>query len=332
MSRLSDEAAPSSQSQSAALWKEESDVSRKGTKSLFQVTLLGISLVLGGQCVFWNTALQMGTIEFLLSTIISAVASFGVYLFLAEMTSALPFGGGLYGFIRITLGPYMGINLLGAKYFWRSNMILVIISLFLFLVYYAVALPCADCRRYGGGMLDSAPKLKATWLGESYVTQQLVFGLELLPLACSEAVNPKKTIPRAFLLSFTVIAINALLLVIAVGCNAPGNVAVSLDFDTPLYHVFMSGLHVSKQVAKALVLPAMFATAVVFGYKGALLMRSMADSGLFPAVFKRVYGSERIPYVAQFVGSGFMLLHILLERLFPPWSDFFNCLTDWGKL
>eukprot|EP01039_Chlorochromonas_danica_P008314 gene8314-9166_t len=141
MSRLSDEAAPSSQSQSAALWKEESDVSRKGTKSLFQVTLL-----------------------------------------------------------------------------------------------------------------------------------------ELLPLACSEAVNPKKTIPRAFLLSFTVIAINALLLVIAVGCNAPGNVAVSLDFDTPLYHVFMSGLHVSKQVAKALVLPAMFATAVVFGYKAKLHPATTAGS------------------------------------------------------
>eukprot|EP00981_Chlorochromonas_danica_P008275 scaffold2084_cov170-Ochromonas_danica.AAC.1 len=230
------------------------------------------------------------------------------------MTSALPFGGGLYGFIRITLGPYMGINLLGAKYFWRSNMILVIISLLLFLVYYAVALPCADCRRYGGGMLDSVPKLKPAWLGESYVTQQLVFGLELLPLACSEAVNPKKTVPRAFLLSFTVIAINAFLLVIAVGCNAPGNAAVSLDFDTPLYHVFMSGLHVSKQVAKALVLPAMFVSAVVFGYTNGLLMRSMADSGLFPAVFKRVYGSERIPYVAQLVGAGLMLLRFLVGR------------------
>lgn len=58
--------------------------------------------------MYWNEGLSVGVGEFLLCILILATAYLCLCSALAEMTSALPFGGGLYGFIRATLGPYLG--------------------------------------------------------------------------------------------------------------------------------------------------------------------------------------------------------------------------------
>eukprot|EP01039_Chlorochromonas_danica_P009422 gene9421-10409_t len=41
-------------------------------------------------------------------------------------------------------------------------------------------------------------------------------------MACSDASEPKKTVPRSFLWAFGIAAFSAVLLIITVGCNAPG--------------------------------------------------------------------------------------------------------------
>jgi ethanolamine permease len=75
----------------------------------FSVVLpLGISLVTGGQIFSWNTGLQNGFWEFFISLLIMAFAYLCLMLSLSEITSSLPFSGGLYGFVRVSLGPLWG--------------------------------------------------------------------------------------------------------------------------------------------------------------------------------------------------------------------------------
>eukprot|EP01039_Chlorochromonas_danica_P010894 gene10893-12106_t len=63
-------------------------------------------------------------------------------------------------------------------------------------------------------------------------------GLELLPMACRDAKEPRKTLPRAMQWSFGLIAMNALLLIITVGCNDPGSSFIAYNDTNPLYYGF----------------------------------------------------------------------------------------------
>lgn len=56
----------------------------------------------------WGLVLSFGFREAIVSTFIMGSASICLSLCVAEMTSILPFSGGSYGFVRVTLGPYFG--------------------------------------------------------------------------------------------------------------------------------------------------------------------------------------------------------------------------------
>lgn len=68
----------------------------------------GVGLALGGHAIAWNQILTVGTQQAVVETVVYALAYLFICSALAEMTSGLPFGGGLYGFIRVTMGPYVG--------------------------------------------------------------------------------------------------------------------------------------------------------------------------------------------------------------------------------
>eukprot|EP01039_Chlorochromonas_danica_P006922 gene6922-7656_t len=89
-------------------------------------------------------------------------------------------------------------------------------------------------------------------------------GLELLPMACRDAKEPRKTLPQAMLCSFGLIAMNALLLIITVGCNAPGSFFIAYNDTNPLYYGFSRGLHVGRRVAKMLNIP-VYTPVVILG-------------------------------------------------------------------
>ncbi len=84
------------------------DLESKKTATFWDIFLLGITIVLGGQFYAWNEGLDEGFWCFLASTAIMGVGYFCLTLCLAEMTSALPFSGGLYGFVRVTTNPMWG--------------------------------------------------------------------------------------------------------------------------------------------------------------------------------------------------------------------------------
>lgn len=211
--------------------------------------------MLGGHVQYWNAGVGVGMAEYLLCALLSASCFFCVALCLAEMTSTLPFGGGLYGFVRVTMGPYLGflvgcceivqsisyptaqlipashylaglfgladefsivffiimiwtalaINLMGMKVFWRSNTCMIIISMSLLLVYYAAAMPCMDCDKYGrGSFVDSgkATEINDWFRGFPYSTCFFA-GLEMLPLSCADATQVSPMYYRCFGLNLT---------------------------------------------------------------------------------------------------------------------------------
>eukprot|EP01039_Chlorochromonas_danica_P006882 gene6883-7606_t len=71
--------------------------------------------------------------------------------------------------------------------------------------------------------------------------------LPLLPMACGDASEPRKTLPRSFLWSFGIAATNALLLTIIVGCNAPGISYFALPEVNALSYGYAKGLHIAQR-------------------------------------------------------------------------------------
>ncbi len=70
----------------------------------FGVCLTSANLTYGA----WHAALQLGFWPFFYVTLIFSTVFISIHLCIAEMVSILPFSGGMYGFARVTLGPYFG--------------------------------------------------------------------------------------------------------------------------------------------------------------------------------------------------------------------------------
>ncbi|KAF0690039.1 Aste57867_18548 [Aphanomyces stellatus] len=77
------------------------------------VWAVGVTMVVGGQCFSWNAGLVAGTVGYGLGVVLMGAAYVCLALSAAEVSSALPFAGGVYGLARCTLGFYAGF-LVGA--------------------------------------------------------------------------------------------------------------------------------------------------------------------------------------------------------------------------
>eukprot|EP00981_Chlorochromonas_danica_P001951 scaffold403_cov183-Ochromonas_danica.AAC.7 len=274
-----------------------------------------LALVSGSQFYGWNNGLSAGTIEYLLAVFVCGSVYLSNILCIAEMTSALPFGGGLYGIVRVTMGPSRYHSMAGHITSLCSALLDIIVDVDLDgkhlrsqtllekQCHHDVTIPCVDCERYGGGMLDG--DLNARRYFKYFGYPVIMFDmLPLLPMACGDASEPRKTIPRSFLWSFGIVAANALLLTIIVGCNAPGVSYFALPEVNAFSYGYAKGLHITRRAARLLGIPASIATTSAVTYVYSIQMRSMAESGLSLSVLRYSHGPDQIPYMALLVGAG----------------------------
>ena len=70
--------------------------------------ITGLTLVIGGQIIYWSQGFQEGFWQFFISVIIVGSGYLCLTLCLAEMTSMMPFAGGSFGYVRCALGPMIG--------------------------------------------------------------------------------------------------------------------------------------------------------------------------------------------------------------------------------
>ena len=66
---------------------------REKVATAWDIYLLGITIVIGGQAFSWNQALQHGFHSCLLGTVLMAIGYSCLVLCLAELTSTFPFSG-----------------------------------------------------------------------------------------------------------------------------------------------------------------------------------------------------------------------------------------------
>jgi len=74
----------------------------------FDVWMLGIAVVVGGQYFGWNLGLTCGFGSYVVATLLMGSAYFSLILCTSEIASGLPFAGGAYGLARVSLGYYLG--------------------------------------------------------------------------------------------------------------------------------------------------------------------------------------------------------------------------------
>jgi amino acid transporter len=80
-----------------ALSHEEEDHKKSGAKhaGIFDIYILGITIVIGGQIFSWNVGLAGGLWEAFVAMVVTGIGFLFLVLCLSEMTSALPFSGNL---------------------------------------------------------------------------------------------------------------------------------------------------------------------------------------------------------------------------------------------
>ena len=86
----------------------ELHVNKKLNLGIFDIWVLGITVVIGGQYFSWNAGLAAGFGSYLISTVLMGMAYVCLCICNAEVASALPFAGGAYGMARVSLGLYAG--------------------------------------------------------------------------------------------------------------------------------------------------------------------------------------------------------------------------------
>ncbi|KAG7382154.1 hypothetical protein PHYPSEUDO_005180 [Phytophthora pseudosyringae] len=74
--------------------------------SKWDIFMLGITIVIGGQYFCWNAGIAAGLYSFFIAYLLMGTAYIALCCCTAEITGALPFAGGAYGLARCTLGFY----------------------------------------------------------------------------------------------------------------------------------------------------------------------------------------------------------------------------------
>ena len=82
--------------------------SYKYTVGFYEIYMLGLSLLIGGQTITWNIANAYGFYVYISSLLFMASGYICLVYCLAEMASKMPFSGGTYGWARAALGPLAG--------------------------------------------------------------------------------------------------------------------------------------------------------------------------------------------------------------------------------
>lgn len=81
----------------------------RGSAGLFVLWGLGVGIVISGDFTGWNSGLAAGGFGGLaIATILMAIMYICLTYSLAEMSTMLPYAGGIYSFTRTALGPFWG--------------------------------------------------------------------------------------------------------------------------------------------------------------------------------------------------------------------------------
>lgn len=207
-------------------------------------------------------------------------------------------------------GVFVGLNIVGVAASFRFTLFIAMLALAVLAFFVVTALPHMDFTRYA---LNIPPQDGGSvWfpMGVGSIIFAFPFaiwfflGIEELPLAAEEAVNPERDIPRGMVLGMVTLIISSLLILVVNSSIAPGAAALGSS-DQPLYDGFATifgGGTVTKIFALIAVagLIASFHS-IIFAYGRQIY--SLSRAGYFPPFLSLVHKTRKTPHVALIVGA-----------------------------
>jgi ethanolamine permease len=228
---------------------------------------------------------------------------------------------------------FVALNYWGVELSFQVSVAVTLLALAVLAVFWVSALPHAEFGRWAlnaafapDGALVELPDGGGAFLprGVPGVLAALPFavwlflGIEELPLAAEESVDPRRDMPKGLVLGmFTLIVCAAATMVLnaSIGTSEPGGLrgAYSLARSSePLLDGFRAlyGAGTAKLLALFAVagLVASFHT-IIFAFGRQIY--SLSRAGYYPAVLSLTHGSRKTPHVALFGGAALGLVLIL---------------------
>lgn len=205
---------------------------------------------------------------------------------------------------------FMAINLIGVKYVGKIQIFLIIV-IFLTLIFFVVkGFPLIEPSRFK----PFAPK----GIAPIFAAAGLVFisysGLTKIASVSEEIKNPEKNIPRAMILTFSVITVIYLLVIfITIGITTPGELAKSLmPINLAAKKIGVSFGNIAMCIAAIL---AFFATANSGIMAASRYPLAMSRDGHLPQFFQNINHKFKTPQTAIILTCAFIIMSIILLDL-----------------
>ncbi|ORZ36605.1 amino acid/polyamine transporter [Catenaria anguillulae PL171] len=299
---------------------------------------LGVGAVISGDFFGWQSALIAGfnglLVTLAITTLLFVLLSFSI----AELSTTVVVtcavivtGIGSYinqllGFSS-TVGPlwwvlfyviFVVLNVLGVELSFRIQLGTTLLSVILLLVFYAAAIPQISYEQWvvqqnwqWQGGLDGIIK------GLSF-TLWFYLGIEELPLAVEDTIEPEKNMPLGLLSSIVTLVILSFCTVVFNSMISPGAAQIALS-TSPLLDGYKSvfGDNSTTAAFSWLLIVGLIASFHSFIYVCGRLLYAIARDGYLPSILTKTHASRDTAYVALISGSFIglaiaLLLHFII--------------------
>ena len=207
-------------------------------------------------------------------------------------------------------GVFVGLNIVGVEASFRFTLFIAIVALAVLVVFFVAAIPHVDFTRYALNMTPDAGGTAWFPKGLFGIIAALPFaiwfflGIEELPLAAEETVNPQRDIPRGMVLGMITLIISSLLVLVINSSLAPGVAAIGTS-DHPLYDGFVAilGTGFGTKLMALVAVAGLIASfhSIIFAYGRQIY--SLSRAGYFPTFLSLVHRTRKTPHIALIVGA-----------------------------
>ncbi len=205
---------------------------------------------------------------------------------------------------------FVGLNIAGASVSFRATLTITLLALGILVVFWVGALPHASMAH----ALDITPAVAnpSTFLphGPLGVLTALPFaiwfflGIEELPLAAEEAVDPVRDVPRALGSGLLTLVVAAFLTLVLNSAIAPGAAALSASQEPLLLGLeTIFGASAGTRGLALVAVVGLLASfhGIIFAYGRQIF--SLSRAGYFPRVLSLTHKTRHTPHVALIVGA-----------------------------
>ncbi|RLN53560.1 hypothetical protein BBP00_00009262, partial [Phytophthora kernoviae] len=314
---------------------------------------LGVGTVIGGEFYGWQSSLIAGFDGLLVLlafvTVLYTLLTFSI----AEMSAAIPSGGGPYVFSLHGIGPraayfaglaetikviatvattfysiflyldalfgldssygplwwigfnilFVSLNIMGVEATFRVQVFATTLSTIMLVIFYVGAFTKLDYTTWVADKNWEWASFSDTVQGISF-TLWFYFGIEELPLAVDETIEPEKNIPRGIIWSMATLVVLAVLTLVCSSLISPG-AAVIFETTAPLVTGYKSVFGDNSTTAGFMWLTVIgiISSTHSFVYCMGRLLYAIACDGYLPEFLTKVHSTRGSAYAALITGA-----------------------------